>query len=355
MGNADILIDVIIPIYNVEAYLPQCLDAFLSQTQKRFHAILVDDGSKDSSGAIAKNYASAHPELFTLVQQENRGLGGARNNGLKHAKAPYVWFFDSDDFCAPRAIEHLCKAIESNPDTDIVFFNPIIFDMAINAYQEWHDAPYIRRIFKDRETISPKDEPRTLELEASVCRCLWRREFLLEAGLSFMEGVCWEDVPPHFLLMHKACSAVFTEAEGCYYYRVNPPKKKQITSGSGKTRLDIGPVLSEVHRIVSDGSWKKREKVFVINFLVKYCMWTLHSTDDEFRRPLVDILHAFFHKFHLPFGIYYFFASKSSMKDRLCFSLFRSPILYRLAYKRSSSGRIKRMFLFVKRLVKGRA
>ena len=348
------LIDVIIPIYNVEAYLPQCLDGFLHQTSRAFRVLMIDDGSTDNSGEIAKGYADKYPSSFVYVRQENKGLGGARNTGFSLVTAPYTWFFDSDDFCAPTAIEHLAKAVENHPGVDIIFFNPTIYDMAAHSYQPWHDEDYIRFIFHGRDLISPKDDPRTLELEASVCRNLWRSEFLRECGLSFMEHVCWEDVPPHFALMHAADSAAFLDVEGCYYYRINAPRKNQITAGTGKSRLDMAPVLAKTLSIIKEQKWNKRDKAFLINFMMNYCLWSLRCTQDAYRKQLVDILHGFFGKFSFFFGIYYVCRSKACGKNKLSFLLFRSPLFYRMAYKRSTSARLKKFFLGVKKIVKRR-
>ncbi len=352
MEMADILVDVIVPIYNVEAYLPQCLDGFLSQTVRRFRVLLIDDGSSDSSGAIADAYAKERPDLFTVVHQKNKGLGGARNTGLSLVKAPYTWFFDSDDFCGPRTMEAFQRALNQHDGVDVVFFNPVIFDMGAHAYQAWHDEAYIRLIFGQREVISPKDDPRTLELEASVCRCLWRTAFLKEANLSFLEGVCWEDVPPHLSLMHHAESAILLNQEGCYYYRTNAPKKKQITSSSGKSRLDMAPVLDEVGKFVEAEKWGRKDKVFLISFLINYCTWTLHATDDAYRKELVDIFYRFFHRFGFFFALHYLCCSPACFKNKFTFLLFRSPCFHSLAYSRARSSRLKKLFLRVKRMVK---
>ena len=91
------LLTVIIPIYNVENYLRQCLDSLVKQTNIQFNAILVNDGSVDTSGSIAKEYCEKYKDMFSYIEQENKGQGAARNLGLKNVHTPYVTFLDSDD------------------------------------------------------------------------------------------------------------------------------------------------------------------------------------------------------------------------------------------------------------------
>ena len=104
------MISVIIPVFNVELFLQSCLESVKAQTLKDFEAILVDDGSSDSSGAICDAYARAD-NRFRVVHQPNQGVSAARNRGLDHAKGEYVYFVDADDEMRPEALEHLYHAI----------------------------------------------------------------------------------------------------------------------------------------------------------------------------------------------------------------------------------------------------
>ena len=90
------MISVIVPIYNVEAYLPQCLDSIVSQTYKDLEIILVDDGSTDGSGRICDEFADKDVRI-RVIHQNNSGLPGARNSGLKVAKGDYIIMPDGDD------------------------------------------------------------------------------------------------------------------------------------------------------------------------------------------------------------------------------------------------------------------
>lgn len=104
-------ISVIVPIYNVEAYLPACLDSLSSQTFQNFELILVDDGSSDRSGVICDDYAAEHPNTRVL-HQANAGVSQARNNGVATAQGEYIAFIDSDDLVTPDYLEYLLDLAE---------------------------------------------------------------------------------------------------------------------------------------------------------------------------------------------------------------------------------------------------
>ena len=111
-------ITIIIPVYNVEKYLERCLNSIVKQTFKNFEAIIVNDGSTDKSPTIAQKYVSTD-KRFMLIEQKNKGLGGARNTGISCSSGEYLAFLDSDDWYNERFLESMLIAADSN-DADIV-------------------------------------------------------------------------------------------------------------------------------------------------------------------------------------------------------------------------------------------
>lgn len=102
----DVLISVIVPVYNVEQYLPKCVDSILNQTYRNLEVILVDDGTKDASDAICDEYAAKDPRV-KVIHKENGGLSSARNAGIDIARGDYLGFVDSDDWIEPETYESL--------------------------------------------------------------------------------------------------------------------------------------------------------------------------------------------------------------------------------------------------------
>jgi glycosyltransferase involved in cell wall biosynthesis len=115
------LVSVIIPVYNVEEYLCECIDSVINQKYKNLQIILVDDGSTDSSGKICDDYAKKDGRVC-VVHKNNSGPSKTRNVGLEHAKGKYIYFLDSDDYIELNALELLVNTAESD-GADLVFFD----------------------------------------------------------------------------------------------------------------------------------------------------------------------------------------------------------------------------------------
>lgn len=111
------LVSIIVPVYNVEKYLPECLDSILASTYTNLEVIVVDDGSPDNCPQICDEYAQKDPRI-RVIHQENQGLVGARNSGLAAATGKYIAFVDSDDAVSPVMYEQLIRAIEET-DADM--------------------------------------------------------------------------------------------------------------------------------------------------------------------------------------------------------------------------------------------
>ena len=123
---------LIIPVYNVEAYLKQCIDSVLEQEYTDYECILVDDGSTDNSPKICDEYAN-HDSRFKVIHKENGGLSDARNHGLKSSEGSYIFFIDSDDYLYNQTVlSSLYDIIQTNKDCDFICFNRIYF------YQQDH-------------------------------------------------------------------------------------------------------------------------------------------------------------------------------------------------------------------------
>ena len=109
-------ISVVVPVYNVEKYISQCVESILNQTLQDIEIILVDDGSKDSSGSILDKYALSDNRV-SVIHKKNGGVSAARNDGIDRASAPYIYIMDSDDYLEKDALESLYNiAIESGAD-----------------------------------------------------------------------------------------------------------------------------------------------------------------------------------------------------------------------------------------------
>lgn len=189
-------VSVIIPIYNTQPWLKECLDSVLRQTLVDFEVICVDDGSTDSSGDVLREYATKDAR-FVVISQTNQGQSVARNAGLKVARGKYIYFLDSDDFIEPDLLETACGELE-NKNLDIVFFDTIVFGEK-GISQETVDKKnkyYVMR--SDYSEVSKGEDLlydflKNDDFCSSVCKQIVRRAFLEEHQLHFYEGIINED------------------------------------------------------------------------------------------------------------------------------------------------------------------
>jgi len=124
---SELLLSIIVPVYNVEEYLAHCIDSLLDQglSEKQYEIILVNDGSTDNSPAICQSYVDKYPFIH-CYSQKNQGLSGARNTGMKHVKGKYVQFVDSDDFLQPTVLRRCLRRQKSMMRTLLSFKADII-------------------------------------------------------------------------------------------------------------------------------------------------------------------------------------------------------------------------------------
>lgn len=197
----------IVPIYNVEKYLTRCMESLLAQTNRDFEIILIDDGSTDSSGYIADRYGKEYPEIFRVVHQENKGLGGARNTGIELAGGNYLLMVDSDDYVSPKLLECVDKYLENNED-DILIFNFIIEEE--NGKQEVQ----LLRPSSGYRHISAKEF--IMETPAAWNK-IYKAKLFKETDLRYPERIYYEDIAL------TPCLALYTDKIGViddalYYY-----------------------------------------------------------------------------------------------------------------------------------------
>lgn len=185
------LISVIIPVYNVEEYLRECVDSVLNQTYQTFEIILVNDGSTDSSGEICDEYAS-NDERICVVHQKNSGPSKTRNTGLENATGKYIYFLDSDDYIENNALELLVNTAESS-NADLVFFDARSFS---------DDGAEIRQGYVINGTYEAKSGYEILtelhnnkDYHCSVVLLFISRSLLSSDNIRFLESAyCSEDM-----------------------------------------------------------------------------------------------------------------------------------------------------------------
>ena len=250
------LVSIIVPIYNVENYLRQCLDSIQNQTYKKFECIMINDGSTDSSQQIAEEYLS--DSRFKLINQSNKGLSGARNTGISHIReeSTFVAFVDSDDYIYPDFLETLIENIED--DVDIIE----------GMLENFHDEIKVDRVCHnfDKKILITKDdklgELALNELRVSVFPKLFRKSLLTEDF--FPEGWIFEDlaVVPE-LVSHSGKWIKLPKV--IYGYRIRP--NSITTKEFSEEKLDVFKIFGKYDLFFKDESERTKYLVEKIKYL----------------------------------------------------------------------------------------
>ncbi|MGH3390580.1 MAG: CDP-glycerol glycerophosphotransferase family protein, partial [Actinomadura sp.] len=213
-------ISIIVPFHNVEAYIEECLESLAGQTLRDLEVIMVDDGSPDSSAVIAKAYVDRDPR-FTLIQQENQGLGPARNTGVRAATGKYLAFVDSDDVVVSDAYERLVSSLEETGS-----------DLACGAVRKLSSAgvrpsPMHEKVFGRPVRRTHVSRHPVLLGDRTAWNKVFRRTFWDAHDFRFPPGV-YEDAPVT-IPAHVLASAVDVLGEVVYHWREREGSEPSIT------------------------------------------------------------------------------------------------------------------------------
>jgi len=185
-------ISVIIPVYNAEKYLKECLDSIINQTFEDIEIICINDGSTDNSLNILEDYGK-NDSRIRIMSQENNGQGSARNNGLGISKGEYIYFMDADDKIELNTLKD-CYDVIVKDNLDFVMFQLINFDEKKGFYQiNDYDMPNIGKLVGD-SIFSYKDlKDLIFQVAVSPVNKLYVKQFLDDINVKFPEDVIFED------------------------------------------------------------------------------------------------------------------------------------------------------------------
>jgi glycosyltransferase involved in cell wall biosynthesis len=274
------MVSVIVPIYNVEQYLNRALDSILSQTHKDWEAILVDDGSTDSSGRIAEEYEQCDSR-FKVVHKTNGGLSDARNAGMQHITGEYLLFLDADDFLHPQLME-LCMEAMLRDNSDLVAFTYdrnyrtlglvkhfLHMEDPTPHYEYYQQPPYLvtDNIFDYATEYSrPKDiDQRWAVKHCQVWRCMYKTYAVRD--IKFIKNINYEDFPwwSEVLLHIKRCTILNLPL---YFYYPNP--KSYILSADQTHKIEsIRQGIEAAKQVYANAPEEKRQ-AWERNFLAPF-------------------------------------------------------------------------------------
>lgn len=216
-----IKLTVIVPVYNTEKYLHQCIESILQQTYSNLQIICINDGSTDDSGSILQQYASRDKRI-QLINQENRGYGFVINRGFELAHGQYITIVESDDFIDPFIYESMLHIADRCKEAEIIKF----------AYWDYFDnADGTHTILPSMSSkVEPhlfpfkiEQYPELLIYHPSIWSCIYRSDFIKSKNLKLIEAsnAGWVDNPFFFASLILARKIIWTNEKHYYYRRTN--------------------------------------------------------------------------------------------------------------------------------------
>lgn len=275
------LISIIIPIYNMEMYLARCIDSVCKQTYSNLEIILINDGSTDGTKGICEEYKRKDKRI-KLINQINKGLGAARNEGMKLASGDYFVFLDSDDYLEIDCIECLYKAlIELNADLSIVDY----FDVT-------EDGNKLKKSTKNHKMRS------VLDGESAAEEMLYWKRFGVSAWAKlfkrtlwederFAEGIDYEDLPTTYKVAAKAKRVVWLPEKKMYYvHRMG----SIVHQSFNERKLSILESSKEIKAYVSVNMPGIYKAAISREFSSAFSLLLQISGNDELERQLKNII-----------------------------------------------------------------
>ena len=281
-------VSVIIPVYNVEEYLGECLNSVVNQTFEDIEIICVNDGSTDNSLEILNDYALRDNRIKVLTQ-ENKRQGAARNLGMDKSSGVYVYFMDSDDYIDLNTIEKLYDNAVSN-NSDIVVSKIARFtddgdkiDYSIPGFD--FETQFKNVDFNDF-TFNYKDiKQYVLNRSFAPWMKLFKKDFLLENNLQFKEHIAYEDVLYHVQTFLKADRISFSP-NFFYYYRNNPTS----TMNTSENGLDIFKIVDFVQQYLIENDFmdefREEFDLFKVVQILNYIIST--KSEEYFQKANIE-------------------------------------------------------------------
>lgn len=259
MSN-QVKVSIIIPVYNVEQYISQCLDSLINQTLQEIEIICINDGSKDNSLNILNDYAKKDSRI-KIINKKNEGLSCARNDGLKAASGEYIGYVDSDDWVAEDFYEKLFIAAKKY-NADIAAGNIVRCGKLVRKYRIKYEKEEL--LTDGLEKLKAAQIPKY----NYVWNKIYKRETLLKLDIPFPAGKVYEDIRWSIKVIYYLENLV-TVPESNYYYRKNQnsivsvTKKSEKNMKDGDEAVDIMVQFAQEHNLteILKNNKLKRKKI----------------------------------------------------------------------------------------------
>ena len=319
--NTPIIVSVIIPVYNVEKYIRECIESVIAQTLKEIEIICINDGSTDKSADILQEYALKDSRI-RIINQEHSGVASARNTGLRNISGKYVSFIDGDDAVHKEFLQKLYQALQYNKSADFSWCN----------FVEGTQQKYLIKSSSDIPINYNNPFVHYIRRKKPKMNALWNKLYSkhLLKGLSFPKDLCFgEDLVFLFQVLHKAKTAVYVP-DSLYFYR-NRPNSAMNTPISDKRITDELNVAVKLKEIFQNKSLDIRQKQWFENYVAK----RLYGSVINFTKQKDKENYLYWYQRYLPV-LHQLEKEKIFVPDNLSW---KNKILYRFYLQRSKLAR----------------
>ena len=282
---------IIVPIYNVEKYLPKCLNSLIHQTLKDIEIICINDESPDNCNKILEEYAQKDKRIIVL-NQKNSGQGSARNRGLEIAKGKYIQFLDSDDFYEPNCCEEMYNLMEKYKDIDVACFDTnIIYE----AYEDRkaEDEKYFKMHYTGKQHI------KQAMISSVDCNCwnkIFRKSFIDKNQLRFPEKLHYEDYAFFWFWITRANQIFFYPKKLTNYLRRTGSFLGEIFEKNSKTIFDDFKIFELIYHDLEKYNKLNLYKQTYVKRYLNNVRWLINCISHDAyndKKKLVDIWHNF--------------------------------------------------------------
>lgn len=308
-------ISIIVPVYNVEQYLEECLNSLINQTLIGIEIIIVNDGSTDNSTFIINKYKNKYKNI-KVINQKNSGLSEARNTGIKNSTGKYLAFVDSDDYVDVDMFEKLYNKAEKFQ------CNMIICDMML-YWNKIKMKPY-NNLKQDQKNIYELEDLYKIlldkELNCQVMNKIYRRDIWIKNNITFEKGRYYEDIYPSFKLINIFKRAMFINSP-MYKYRM---RQGSITASSSQKKiLDYIYAFSKARKCAQHFfSVEKNVYKYFMSFDVNYGLYGLHLA--KFMKNNAEMINLIKERINLNYNIISVICNKRiNVKSKIKFLFFK--------------------------------
>ena len=270
-------ISVLVPVYNVERYLRQCMDSLCAQTLHDLEIVCINDGSTDSSLALLQEYAARDPRIV-LIDKANSGYGASMNRGLDIAQGDYIGILESDDFLDPGAFEAMYRATQEG-SADVVKANFFFYWSTPQPHDEL--APLIAEDMAG--ACDPLEQTKVFYLKPTIWSAIYRREFLEKNKIRFLEtpGASYQDSSFNFKVWASAGKAVLLEEAFLHYRQDN---EASSINSPGKVYC-VCDEHAEMQRFLEERPDETKARLQGILVRMKFAdyMWNYDRLDSRFK------------------------------------------------------------------------